>query len=312
MRVELWEKRADALRPFSGKGIALVEIAKQTGLTPQTVRSYGDRFGFDFGVPETAPSAKTPNASAIRLQKLRACAEKGMTRVEAAETVGLTYGSIHQYCRRYNLEFRRPEYPNKGPADEGRADAMASMYRAGKTLEQIGQLYGVTRERVRQVISKCHGLNADSGGARLKAKITRQSRTAQREAACLRKNGCTLLQMKELRAIGKQMIAKGHGAYRTPIRAFECQRNNAKSRQIPWNLKLWEWWQIWQRSGKWSQRGREVGNYVMCRFGDTGAYEIGNVYIATVSHNLSLQPNNPNRLSHPRHAEVMEARRAAA
>ena len=30
-----------------------------------------------------------------------------------------------------------------------------------------------------------------------------------------------------------------------------------------------------------------------------GAYEVGNVYVATNSHNCSLQPNNPYRTSHP-------------
>jgi hypothetical protein len=49
----------------------------------------------------------------------------------------------------------------------------------------------------------------------------------------------------------------------------------------------------------------------MCRFADAGAYEIGNAYIATQSHNSSVQPNNPNRLSHPDHDEYIAARREA-
>jgi hypothetical protein len=49
---------------------------------------------------------------------------------------------------------------------------------------------------------------------------------------------------------------------------------------IGWELNLWQWWSIWQRSGKWEQRGRG-SRYGMCRFNDTGPYASGNVYIAT-------------------------------
>jgi hypothetical protein len=74
--------------------------------------------------------------------------------------------------------------------------------------------------------------------------------------------------------------------YRTPIRAFCTQRNNARRRGIEWELKLWDWWMIWEASGKWDQRGRGSG-YVMSRYGDEGPYRKDNVYINLARENNS-------------------------
>ena len=59
------------------------------------------------------------------------------------------------------------------------------------------------------------------------------------------------------------------------------------------------------KSGRWEQRGRARDKYVMCRRNDTGPYSVSNVYIATLSHNGTVQPNNPYRKDHPDHAKVV-------
>lgn len=68
-------------------------------------------------------------------------------------------------------------------------------------------------------------------------------------------------------------------------RAYAFQRRNAKNRGIAWKLTLEEWWEIWKSSGKYEERGRNRGQYVMARVGDQGAYERGNVEIQTHSQN---------------------------
>ena len=60
----------------------------------------------------------------------------------------------------------------------------------------------------------------------------------------------------------------------------------ANYRGVPFLLTFDEWWSIWMRSKRWNMRGCRPGCYVMCRRGDAGAYELGNVYIARFERNL--------------------------
>lgn len=76
------------------------------------------------------------------------------------------------------------------------------------------------------------------------------------------------------------------------IHAFCDQRLTAASRGIPFLLTFEQWLDIWQESGHLGQRGRGPGRYCMARFGDRGAYEIGNVRIATNRENREEQALN--------------------
>lgn len=62
---------------------------------------------------------------------------------------------------------------------------------------------------------------------------------------------------------------------------YRGQKSHSKTRGIDFNLSFDEWLNIWLKSGHWEQRGRGKGTYVMSRVGDTGPYEIGNVFIQT-------------------------------
>jgi len=66
---------------------------------------------------------------------------------------------------------------------------------------------------------------------------------------------------------------------------YTDQKSKAKCRGIDFKLTFEEWYDIWQKSGKWDQRGIRKGQYVMSRYKDQGAYEIGNVHIQTVGDN---------------------------
>ena len=74
--------------------------------------------------------------------------------------------------------------------------------------------------------------------------------------------------------------------FRKAKRAFCNHRCSAKARGISWFFTFEEWYEFWQKSGKWEQRGLGVGKYCMARFGDTGPYHPGNVAIKTVTENL--------------------------
>jgi hypothetical protein len=62
-------------------------------------------------------------------------------------------------------------------------------------------------------------------------------------------------------------------------KAYTQHKSNAKNRCIDFMLSFDEWKQIWLNSGKWEQRGRGAEKYCMCRIGDQGCYEKGNVFI---------------------------------
>ena len=62
---------------------------------------------------------------------------------------------------------------------------------------------------------------------------------------------------------------------------YHCHKSKAKQRGIPFELTFDEWWDIWQQSGKWEQRGCTTGGYVMSRHNDEGAYSMDNVFIQT-------------------------------
>ncbi len=204
---------------------------------------------------------------------------------------------------------RSGKWSTKIASAKAKAEKMAGMYRSGMTLEQIGAKYGISRERVRQLMTKHVGMRQEGGGQHVKAVARRQQSAAAREALYLRKYGCTFAQYVEVREIGRRMIAGGAGVYKAPLRAFVSQRNNADSRGITWELSFWQWWTIWQESGKWAERGRARDAYVMSRFRDAGNYAVGNIYIGTLAENSSIQPNNPYRKDHPDHASLAYKRR---
>jgi hypothetical protein len=66
---------------------------------------------------------------------------------------------------------------------------------------------------------------------------------------------------------------------------FLVQQWHANKRGIQWNLTYDEWLDIWIQSGHFHERGKGKDKYCMCRHGDIGPYEIGNVYITTYSQN---------------------------
>lgn len=150
---------------------------------------------------------------------------------------------------------------------------MAALFRAGRTMAEVGAIYGMTGEAIRQHLVKA-GIATDEGGKSINAYEQRSDILAKKNEAHLRFYGCTTFQLNELKRLRK------------PIKAYKSQKSGARERGIDWELNLWQWWTIWQESGCWQERGRCSGQFVMCRHGDDGPYAIGNVYIATTEQNI--------------------------
>lgn len=227
----------------------------------------------------------------IHKGRLAALAAQGFTTKEAAAAMGMSYPGVFRAARRLGLQFANGHHQ----ADRSRSEDMAAAYQAGETLQQIGDRYGVTRERVRQLLRKHTAITKDMGEQSVRAAKGRAERATARDRACMAKVGCDWNEYRRIRQIGRDLVASGVGVYRTPIRAFIQQKSSAHQRGIGWELTFWQWRTLWQWSGRWTERGRGQG-YVMCRHGDVGPYAVGNVFIAPARENSSKQRRHSNLL----------------
>ena len=72
-----------------------------------------------------------------------------------------------------------------------------------------------------------------------------------------------------------------------PRHKFNQHRFDAKKRGVPFLLTFEEWFEIWNASGHFHERGPRRGQYCMSRFGDKGPYAVGNVFIQLTTQNSS-------------------------
>ncbi len=217
----------------------------------------------------------------------------GRTNADLAAFFGVSLPTIAHWKERGVPACKVPSLPRiKRPYPAREIDrsamwrnyAMSCEYKQGKTLEQIGQEYGISRERVRQIISK-DGLTAADGGKAMRAFARKSAKHREKDpswfdTSALKIYGVTSDELKELNG------GMGRSVQGSPAQRYMSQRNNANKRGIGWELTFREWLAVWQESGHFHERGRGQG-YCMTRIGDTGPYAVGNVEIKTVGQNFS-------------------------
>lgn len=209
----------------------------------------------------------------LLLDHLRALADRGLTLAQASAEAGMAYGYLSGLSKKNGISFVRQRMSER-PSMRVRAEDMRQRYENGETLEQIGASYGLTRERVRQVLAAKFGTTGRDGGKAELARRKRREKHKKRDARSMKAWGCSYRQYVQ--------ILKHPGR---PTYAYWSQRKNAIKRDIAWELNLWQWWSIWEKSGHWAERGRGRG-YQMCRLNDVGPYSVDNVYIATGDDNM--------------------------
>jgi len=209
----------------------------------------------------------------LLIDLLRSLAEQGKTIAQAAAETQVTYHYVANLAGKHDIVFTRQKMADR-PEAKLRAIDMRRRYEDGETLELIGRRYGLTRERVRQILSKRFGSNGKDGGKAEQCRRSRREFHNKRDARSMKAWGCSYKQYRS--------ILKHPGK---PTYCFSQQRKNADQRGIGWEMTLWQWWKVWEQSGHWSERGRGRG-YGMCRLNDTGPYAVDNVYIGTCVENI--------------------------
>lgn len=255
-------QKIERIRDLAGQGMTQGEIAAALDLCQPYVSTLAKRAGI------TITKKKSP-----LIDEIKNLAAQGRTMRQIAGEVGVYYNYVSVLGKKHGITFARQPYSGAKRKPDAREFQMAALYTSGKTLNEIGLEFGVTRERVRQLLAKFFSISREDGGQHKQAIENRLKFEANRNRRSIARWGCEWDDYAKLRAL------------KTPTRAFTSQRNNANKRGIEWQLTLWQWWSIWQQSGHWTNRGRGRG-YCMCRKGDQGPYSTDNVYIATHAKNI--------------------------
>lgn len=153
-----------------------------------------------------------------------------------------------------------------------RTRQMAALFENGTTLEAIGAEFGISRQRVHQILNAA-GYSREDGGQTAACETRRAERIAEQDRRYREKYGFSFA---EIRTFQRREIT----------RTFRKQKASAKQRRIEWCLTFAEWWNAWQQSGYWDKRGAGRDRYCMARRGDAGPYSIENVYFCTNEKNV--------------------------
>ena len=85
-------------------------------------------------------------------------------------------------------------------------------------------------------------------------------------------------------------------------RQFTQARSRADERGIAWRMTFAEWWSVWEPH--WARR--HLDRLCLCRNGDVGGYELGNVHIATAAENSAEWGANRRAATRRKVAEPVE------
>jgi hypothetical protein len=149
--------------------------------------------------------------------------------------------------------------------NESRNAFICEQFKSGVTLTELARVYGVSRQRIHQIIAKA-GLSRRHGGEYVKRTPKRESRIAEH----LKKWGMS-------RAEKAKYVIYWKGICVNVTKVYFAQKHNAEYRNIGFRLSFKEWLDVWGEL--LLHRGRGKRGLCMCRFNDSGSYEYGNVFI---------------------------------
>lgn len=152
-------------------------------------------------------------------------AAQGMTISEVAALTGANYSSVWNAARKYGVTFQRrqhkaktaaPLQPRTSPNAE-RNQQIVARFDAGETLESISLDYGITRERVRQIVDKA------GRQSRRELKIGQFAEMADR----LRGEWHTVKSAAELLGVSRQVARDVARKHHINLHAMEREEHDA-------------------------------------------------------------------------------------
>lgn len=132
-------------------------------------------------------------------------------------------------------------------------------FKAGKTTTELATLHGVSYQAIHRILKK-HGLSRKSGGKSAQVAARNAAETAA-SSAIQERHGCSTEQWDALRAMDEDYK-------KTPLAAYNTFKNNFQNvhPDVGFDLTLWNWWLMWEASGRWTQRMRNPeGMWVMAQ-----------------------------------------------
>lgn len=169
-------------------------------------------------------------------------------------------------------------YPPNTPEQ---IESIVASYKSGLTLQEIGTVQGLTRERIRQILQKA-GLTRLDGGVHLRKLSNSAAREAdyvqRREKRCQRAYGCDWTTFRS--------ITGSNRFDRIPpiARPYVEHRRTAQRLHIGWRLSLPEYIELVHPY--LDKIGR--GGLVLARLDKNGPYSRENVTILSYSENAKL------------------------
>jgi hypothetical protein len=272
-------------------GKPMLEVAADYGVTRACIAAILRNLGVKLASLPRGPKVGAKSGKHLEISEMY---KSGKTQAEVSATFSMSSGRVCQILKSLGVTAKdRPKHGVGAPGNYKRIvqvsshQVMIDMYKSGSTLEDIGGAYGISRERVRQILTSL-GVGKMDGGSTMKC-LSRVSdkvdaaraRNERRETYWRAKWGMSLADYQA------HVAEYGSTSNPTsPLSKYKQQRQNARSRGIAWNFTFPEWWDVWQESGKWDQRALTKDGYVMARWGDgVVPYSVGTVHICTQSEN---------------------------
>lgn len=242
-----------SMHAFYQTGKTLAEVGDAFGLTRQRV----------FQIFKERSLLRSDNSlkhggNPEQVQAMIDMYRDGKTLAQVGLAFGLSGSHVHQVFKNHGIT-KKDKGTNHG-GREALVTMMLTLYQEGRTLAEIGEAVGLSRQRVHQVF-KARGINSEGMGAKARAQARRNKTDTESAKRIAKTWDMTMDEYQQHVAV--------HGSSGTagsPMNRYVEQRSNCKRKKGKWEFTFKTWWDLWVQSGKWEERG--LGGYVLGRVGD--------------------------------------------